>query len=113
MSAGSGQVITQLGFALETRQVAPPTNAPPLGLRVKYTKSLALVVKWKAVKGSRAYQLEMSDAAGQPVGAPIVCTKSTYEPQGLVPGQKLALRVAVQRKDGLSGWSDAVAIVAR
>ena len=113
VSAGSGQVITQLGFALDTRQAAPPSTDPPLGLRAKYNKSFVLVVRWKAIKGSRAYQLQIGDAAGQTFGASIACMKAKYEPQGLVPGQKVTLRVAVQRKDGLSGWSEAVTVSVR
>jgi hypothetical protein len=34
-------------------------------------------------------------------------------PAGLQPGQQLHLRVAVQRKDDLSDWSDELAIVVR
>ena len=113
VSAGSAQVITQLGFEIETRQAAPPSIAPPGGLHARYTKGLALVVKWKGVKGNRGYQLEIGDATGQTFGPPLISLKSTYEPQGLVPGQKVTLRVAVQRKDGLSGWSDPVAVVVR
>ena len=89
------------------------TSDPPTGLHVRYTKSLVLVVKWKAVKGARGYQVQIGDATGQNWGSPIPCTKSTFEPVGLSPGQKVTLRVAVQTKDGLSNWSDAVAVVVR
>jgi hypothetical protein len=41
------------------------------------------------------------------------CPKARYEPTGLAPGQKLAVRVAVQRNTGLSVWSDPVTITAR
>ena len=113
VAAGSAQIITQLGFALDTRQVVPPSTDPPQGLRAKYTKSFALVVRWKAIRGHRGYPLQIGDAAGQTFGASITCTRAKYEPQGLVPGQKVTLRVAVQRKDGLSGWSDVVTVAIR
>ena len=113
VAAGSAQVITQLGFAIDTRQALPPSIDPPQGLHARYTKSFVLVVKWKAVKGSRGYLLQIGDATGQTFGASIVCTKSSCEPQGLLPGQKVSFRVAVQRKDGPSGWCDAIAVVVR
>ena len=53
VSAGSAQMITQLGFALDTRQVVPPSIDLPQGLRAKYTKSFALVVRWKAIRSNR------------------------------------------------------------
>jgi len=34
--------------------------------------------------------------------------KGAYMPTGLNPGQKIAIRVAVQRKTGLSTWSESI-----
>jgi hypothetical protein len=112
-AAGSSQVITQLGFALSVRQPAPASSEAPTGLTVKYTKGLDLVVKWKAVKGNRGYFVQIGDAAGQAWGPSLASVKSTYTPQGLALGSKVAFRVAVHRKGGLSAWSDALFVTVR
>jgi hypothetical protein len=113
VAAGSAQVITQLGFALSQRQAPAPSSEAPTGLTVKYTRALDLVLKWKAVKGERGYFVQIGDAVGQTWGGPLVSVKSTYTPQGLAPGAKVAFRVAVHRKDGLSVWSDALFVTVR
>jgi hypothetical protein len=113
VAAGSAQVITQLGFALTLRQPVAASSEAPTGLAVKYTKSLDLVLKWKAVKANRGYFIQIGDAAGQNWGPSLTSVKSTYTPQGLAPGAKVAFRVAVQRKGGMSAWSDALFVTVR
>ncbi len=113
VAAGSSQVITQLGFELSVRQPTPPSVAPPTGLVAKYTRALVLVLKWKAVKGSRGYAVQIGDAAGQSWGPVLTSVKSSYEPQGLAPGQKVSVRVAVHRPSGTSDWSDALFVTVR
>ena len=113
VAAGSAQVITQLGFALSIRQPPVASTEAPTGLIVKYTKALDLVLKWKAVKNHRGYLVQIGDAAGQTWGPSLATVKSTYKPQGLAPGAKVAFRVAVQRTSGLSAWSDALVVTVR
>jgi hypothetical protein len=113
VAAGSAQVITQLGFALRLRQAPAASSEAPAGLTVKYTRTLDLVLKWKGVRSNRGYFVQIGDAAGQTWGPSLASVKSTYTPQGLAPGAKVAFRVAVQRKGGLSAWSDALFVTVR
>jgi hypothetical protein len=113
VSAGSAQIITELGFLVDVRKPVPASTEAPTALRVRYTKALVLVVKWNAVKGARGYLVQIGDLAGQSFGPSIACVKSTFEPQGLAPGQKVTFRVAVQRKEGTSAWSDVLAVTVR
>ncbi len=112
-SAGSAQAIQQWGFELSTREVVTPSMDPPANLRVVYTKALVMVVKWKGVPGHLGYLLQIGDGTPTGWGAPISCPRASYEPTGLTPGQKVALRVAVQRKNGVSTWSDVLSVTAR
>ena len=52
---------------------------------------------------------------GSPTGwGPVIqVTKSKYLPTGLTAGQHIAIRVAVQRKSGLSGYCDVVSAIVR
>jgi hypothetical protein len=112
-SAGSSQAITTWGFATSARSIAVATLVPPSGLRVTYSKQLVMTARWAAVSHHLGYSLQIGDGTPQGWGAIIACPKASYEPQGLAPGQKVALRVAVQRKNGLSNWSDALTVTVR
>jgi hypothetical protein len=112
-AAGSAAAIKSWGFEVATRTSAPATHEAPTGLRALYTKELVLTVKWHAVRGSRGYLLQMTDATGQGFGPPIPCPKAMFLPVGLTPGQKVTFRVAVQRKNGLSAYSDELAVTVR
>ena len=59
------------------------------------------------------YLLQIGDGTPQGWGASIQCPRASYQPQGLAPGQKVAFRVAVQRKSGVSLWSDALVATVR
>jgi hypothetical protein len=112
-SGGSAQAILQWGFAPATHVLLPLTSDAPANLRAAYTKQLVLLLKWAGVRGHLGYFVQLGDGTPTGWGAPIPCPKARYEPTGLAPGQKLAVRVAVQRKTGLSVWSDPVTITAR
>ena len=112
-AAGSAAAIKSWGFDVSTRTSVPATHEAPTGLRALYTKELVLVVKWDAVRGSRGYLVQMTDATGQGFGSPIPCPKAMFLPTGLTPGQKVTFRVAVQRKNGLSAYSDELAVTVR
>ena len=112
-SAGSAQAITTWGFATSARSIAVATLAPPSGLRVTYNKQLVMTARWAGVTNHLGYAIQMGDGTPQGWGATIACPKASYEPSGLVPGQKVAFRVAVQRKNGLSNWSDALIVTVR
>jgi len=113
LAAGSPTEVKAWGFDLSTRISAPPTSDPPAELRVLYKRDLSLVIKWKPVPGSRGYSLQIGDGTPQGWGPIIQCPAANYTPVGLTPGQHLTIRVAVQRKSGLSAWSDALSAVAR
>ena len=113
LAAGSPTEVKAWGFGLSTRVVTAPTSDPPADLRVHYKRDLSLVIRWKAVAGSRGYSLQMGDGTPQGWGPIIQCPAANYTPVGLTPGQHLTIRVAVQRKSGLSAWSDALSAVAR
>jgi hypothetical protein len=112
-AAGSASAIKSWGFEVATRSVAPATHESPTGLRATYTKELVLQLKWDAVRGSRGYLVQVDDGTGHGFGTPIPCPKATLTPAGLTPGQKVVIRVAVQRKNGLSAWSDELALIVR
>jgi hypothetical protein len=112
-SAGSAEAIKKWGFEVRTRSVVAPSSDPPVGLRATFTHGTELVLRWSAVMGHRGYIVQSGDGTANGWSAPIQVPRARYQPAGLVPGQKVAFRVAVQRKNGLSGWSDAVIATAR
>jgi hypothetical protein len=113
-AGGSAATLQQWGFDVQTHNPPlPATDTPPAGLRVRYTKTLAMVIAWKSVRGHLGYLLQIGDGTPTGWGQTISCTKAHYEPSGLTPGQKIAIRVAVQRKSGISTWSDALSVTIR
>lgn len=112
-SDGSAAAIKQWGFAVHSRAPLASTNEAPSGLRAAYTKDFVLHVRWDRVRGDRGYLLQMGDGTPQGWAVAIPCTKTLFAPQGLSPGQRVAFRVAVLRKDGQSAWSDVLAITTR
>jgi hypothetical protein len=113
VGAGSAEAIKQWGFATTAKAIAALSSDPPQGLRATYSRALVLTVRWNGVSGHRGYLLQMGDGTPQGWGAPIPCPMARFSPQGLAPGQKVAFRVAVQRKNGLSNWSDVLTITVR
>jgi hypothetical protein len=114
IAAGSAATLKEWGFdAVTSHAPLPPSDAPPAGLRVRYTKELVLVIAWKGVAGQRGYAVQIGDGTPQGWGPTIPCTRAHYVPTGLTPGQKIAIRVAVQRKSGFSVWSDALSATVR
>ena len=112
-SAGSAEAITQWGFEVATRATSTPTSDAPLGLKMRITKDLALTLEWKGVRGQRGYLLQIGDGTPAGWGSTIHLSEPKYIPQGLQPGQHVTARVAVQRTNGVSAWSDALAFIAR
>jgi len=113
IAAGSAAALTEWGFGVQTRQPLPTSDAPPANLHVRYTRALVMVIAWKHVPGQRGYAIQIGDGTPQGWGAAIQCPKASYTPTGLTPGQKIAIRVAVQRKNGLSTWSEALSATVR
>jgi len=114
IAGGSAATLQQWGFTAATHNPPlPATDAPPTALCVRYTKTLAMVIVWKAVKGHLGYLLQIGDGTPAGWGPTIPCTKARYQPLGLTPGQKVAIRVAVQRPSGMSIWSDALSVTIR
>jgi len=113
VSVGSAQAIKDWGFDVVTRTTTTPTSDPPQGLRVTYDKAFELNVRWKGVKSHVGYQIQIGDGTPTGWGGAIVVAQAHYKPVGLVPGQHLAIRVAVQRKTGLSTWSDVLTATVR
>jgi hypothetical protein len=111
--AGSASAIQQWGFAVSTRNVLATTSEAPSGLRVTYNKAFTMSVRWKGVRGHLGYLLQIGDGTPQGWGPSIQCPRASYLPQGITPGAKVAFRVAVQRKNGVSVWSDALIVTAR
>ncbi len=114
IAGGSASTLQQWGFTAATHNPPlPATDAAPVGLRVRYDKSLALVIVWGGVKGHLGYLLQIGDGTPSGWGPTVQCPKARYTPPGLTPGQKIAIRVAVQRKNGISTWSDALSVTVR
>ena len=114
ISAGSAATLNEWGFGASSAITPlPVSDTPPTGLRVRYTKALALEILWKSVPGHRGYLLQIGDGTPTVWGATIPCPKTRYMPTGLTPGQKIAIRVAVQRKDGVSAFSEALSATVR
>jgi hypothetical protein len=107
-AGGSAEEIKKWGLDVAGRAPLPPSTAAPDGLRVTYTKELAMVMRWKGVRGSKGYELQIGDGTPQGWGQPIHATRAHFLPTGLTPGQKIAIRVAVHRSTGLSAYSDPV-----
>jgi hypothetical protein len=113
VTGGSPTAVKQWGFEVATRASRPASSDPPSGVRVEYTRDLKMVVKWDRVVGHVGYVVQIGDGTPQGWGQPIQCPKSRLTPVGLEPGQHVSVRVAVQRKDGLSAFSDPLAVVVR
>jgi len=102
IAAGSPSTLNEWGFgATSMNTPLPPSTDPPTALRVRYNKALEMEILWKSVPGHRGYVLQIGDGTPGGWGAVIQCPKARYTPTGLTPGQKIAIRVAVQRKTGL------------
>ena len=113
VSAGSEEAIKKWGFDITSRTPAAPTSDAPQGLRGIRTKDLSTVIRWDAVRGNRGYMVQMGDGTPNGFGAPMPCARARFAPTGLPVGQKVTFRVAVQRKNGMSAWSNEVTIVVR
>jgi hypothetical protein len=113
VSQGSEEAIKLWGFLIAMHQALPASSDAPANLRAEYTRQLALVLRWAGVRGHVGYFVQIGDGTPQGWGTPIPCPKARFEPTGLAPGQKITVRVAVQRKNGLSAWSDALSITVR
>jgi hypothetical protein len=113
ITKGSPTAVKEWGFEVATRNPRPPSSDPPSGVRVEYARDLTLVVKWHRVLGHLGYVVQIGDGTAQGWGPAIPCPKSQLTPTGLEPGQHVSIRVAVQRKDGLSAFSDPLALVVR
>jgi hypothetical protein len=114
IAAGSAATLNEWGFsAFSTQTPLVTSDAPPTGLRVRYTKDLALEIVWKSVPGHRGYSLQIGDGTCTGWGPAIQSPKARYMPTGLTPGQHIAIRVAVQRKSGLSAYSEALSATVR
>ena len=112
-SGGSAEAIKQRGLTVDAPRVIEPSSAAPTGLRATYTKDNRLVVKWTYVREHRGYFLQVGDGTPTGWGPSIAVTQARYAPEGLALGQKIAIRVAVQRRAGLSAWSDTLIATAR
>ena len=114
IAAGSAATLNEWGFGAFSKGTSgAPTDTPPTGLRVRYNKQLDLQIVWKSVPGHRGYLLQIGDGTPTGWGTSIPTPKARYTPTGLTPGQKVAIRVAVQRKDGLSAFSEALSATVR
>jgi prophage DNA circulation protein len=112
-SAGSAQAIAAWGFATTARTVVTPTLDPPTKLRVTYSRSLAMTIRWAGIRSHVGYAIQIGDGTPTGWGAAIACPRASYQPTGLTPGQKVAFRVQVIRKNGPSNWSDALLVTVR
>ena len=114
IAAGSPSTLNEWGFgATSMNTPLPPSTDPPTALRVRYNKALEMEILWKSVPGHRGYVLQIGDGTPGGWGPVIQCPKARYTPTGLTPGQKIAIRVAVQRKTGLSAYCEALAATVR
>ena len=110
---GSAQAIKEWGFDIVTRTPRNVTSEAPQGLRVSYTKALDFVVRWNGIVGHLGYNVQIGDGTPNGWGPVQQSPKASFTPQGLTPGQHVLIRVAVQRKSGLSAWSDSLAVTVR
>jgi hypothetical protein len=113
VSGGSAKAIKEWGFDIVTRAETPITSAAPTGLRASYTRSLGLSIAWDAIPGHRGYVVQVGDGSAAGWGPSVIVPRAKYLPEGLAPGQHIAVRVAVQRKNGISAFSDALAVIVR
>jgi hypothetical protein len=112
-SAGSEQAIKAWGFTTTARAVPAPSTDPPASLRVTYDKSLVMTIRWAGVREHVGYAIQIGDGTPTGWGSPIACVRASYQPTGLAPGQKVAIRVLVMRKNGPSTWSDPLLVTVR
>ena len=110
LSAGSKAAIVAWGLELVTHTKLDVSTDPPGNLRAVYRKNQLPLFRWGGVAGHVGYFLQLGDGTPQGWGAPIACPKALCAPPGLVLGQKVAARVAVQRRSGMSTWSEELVI---
>jgi len=110
-SQGSAESIKGWGLEVAGRQPVPASSDPPTELRAIYPKGHSLVIRWKAVKGSKGYEVQIGDGTPQGWGPAIHSSRARLEPTGLVAGQKVVVRVAAHRPNGTSAYSDPVTMI--
>jgi hypothetical protein len=111
-SGGSAAAIKAWGFEVNSRASSVATVAAPTGLRATYDEGFTLVARWNAVKHHRGYLVQLGDPNADAWQEPIPCPTSRFAPPGMNPGQKIAVRVAVVRHNGVSAWSDPAVMTA-
>lgn len=110
---GSAEAVKKWGLGVTERSASPATDEPPTGLRSKLRKDLSVEIQWDAVPGHYGYFVQQGDGSAEGWGVPVSVTRTRFLPTNLVPGQLVAFRVAVLRRNGRSPWSDAISLVVR
>ena len=91
-------------------QALPASTDPPANLRARFRANATPLFRWAGVRHHLGYFVQLGDGTPGVWGLPIACPKASYAPPGLTLGQKLAVRIAVQRSNGISSWSDALLV---
>lgn len=110
---GSAEAIKKWGLGVVERLPSADSTDAPTGLRAKIRKDFSLQILWDAVPGHFGYFLQMGDGTPEGWGPSMPVPRARFLPTGLSVGQKVAFRVAVQRKNGLSAFSDALTVTAK
>jgi hypothetical protein len=112
-ASGSASAVKEWGFDISARTVRPVPSDAPTGLRSTISKKLVLTIEWHGVRNHKGYFVQIGDGTPNGWGPAIPVPEARYIPAGLSLGQHVSVRVAVQRANGMSAWTDALAIVMR
>lgn len=116
-SAGKAPAVLAWGAEVATRTSPSPSTDAPLDVRLSTSRvSGNVTAKCKADSTAYAYLFQMGTTPTNPDAwpAPVSEGKSSHLFTGLTPGQKVYVRMALQRrKGGQSQWSGVVEILVR
>jgi len=112
-AGGSAEGIKKWGLDVAGRQPTAVDTRAPEGLRAVYTRAVVLNIRWKGIRRSKGYEIQIGDGTGQGWGQPIHLNTSRFIPTGLTPGQKVSFRVAVHRSTGTSDYSEPLIVTVR
>ncbi len=109
-SQGDIAIILSSGMQVADKIGPPEELETPGDLHCLHTdKSGEAPMRWRPVRKTRTYFLEMSQSpddpsSWKPIGS---CTTASFTATGLLPGESYWFRVAASGPLGVSAWSDA------
>lgn len=109
ISGGDKKLILSAGYDVVKERTPLPKPDAPKDLIVRRTAEIGVLkVKWRSVKGSKLYYLEMQEEGAAEWERVVTTTKTTHEMVDLITGKKYSFRVQAITSAGISQMSEVV-----